>query len=275
MRNIATRRKALAVLEVTVFLAVLMAIAHLALPREPRWLRLLSITLLWTVPPWTYVALTRRDRATYGLQFGRTWRAALHYGFWGLFVSLLQAPGFVAIGVFGTPGFFVAYALVLVSIVAQLRVMKREPPVTGAGWKLAVLGSLLILPGVVATLGGRMSAGLVGTQAYYLFGTGFGEEIRARGYAQSRLNEAFGRPWVIWGTRFGPGLLIASVLFGLSHLYQLGATRLDPYTMVGATLGALFYGIVRERSESVLGSALVHGVGNAGFEVYRHIFAGR
>jgi len=128
---------------------------------------------------------------------------------------------------------------------------------------------------VVALARGTFSAGLVEMQAYYLIGTGFGEEIRARGYVQSRLNEAFGRPWVAWGTSFGPGLLISSVLFGLSHLYQLGATRLDPYTMVGAMLGALFFGAVRERSGSVLGSAVVHGGSNACLEIYRHVFSAR
>lgn len=32
-----TKQKTLAVFEVTIFLAVLMAIAHLALPQGPRW----------------------------------------------------------------------------------------------------------------------------------------------------------------------------------------------------------------------------------------------
>jgi membrane protease YdiL (CAAX protease family) len=268
-----TKQKTLAVLEVTVFLGVLMTIAHLALPQDPRWLRHLSITLLWTIPPLAYVILARKNLAVYGLDFARTWRASVHYGFWGFVVGLIQVPGFIAIGVLKTPGFFVAYAVVLASLVVLLYVMRRDPPRTGIGWKLAIFAGLLVLPSLVASLTGKMSAGFVGLQAYYLFGTGFGEEIRARGYVQSRLNEAFGRPWLIWGTQFGPGLLIASALFGLSHLYQIGATRLDPFTMVGATLGGLFFGAVRERSESVLGSALVHGMSNAGLEVYRHVFS--
>ncbi len=106
---------------------------------------------------------------------------------------------------------------------------------------------------------------------------------RRGGHALSRgahdhcgLNEAFGRPWNVRNTQFGPGLLlIATVLFGLSHLYQIGATRLDPFTMVGATLGAVFYGVIRERSGSVLGSAVTHGMTNAGLEVYRRVFGGR
>jgi membrane protease YdiL (CAAX protease family) len=268
------KTKLLAVLEVTLFLGVLMTIAHVALPSGPLPLRLVCITLLWTIPPWAYVVLTRRDRSAYGLDFPRTWRQSVHVGFWGFVVMLIQGPGFVAIGKFGKPGFFVAYALVLVSIAVVLRVMRRDVPNPAIGWKLAILAAALVLPSVIATTTGRMSAGILGWQAYYLFGTGFGEEIRARGYVQSRLNEAFGRPWTIWGTTFGPGLLIASVLFGLSHLYQIGASRLDPFTMVGATLGAVFFGLVRERAGSVLASAVVHGVSNAAFEIYGKVFTG-
>jgi membrane protease YdiL (CAAX protease family) len=84
--------------------------------------------------------------------------------------------------------------------VVLLYVMRRDPPRTGIGWKLAIFAVLLVLPSLVASLAGKMSAGFVGLQAYYLFGTGFGEEIRARGYVQSRLNESFGRAWLIWGT---------------------------------------------------------------------------
>ena len=87
----------------------------------------------------------------------------------------------------------------LLSLAVLLYVMRRDPPRTGIGWKLAIFAVLLVLPSLVASLAGKMSAGFVGLQAYYLFGTGFGEEIRARGYVQSRLNEAFGRPWLIWG----------------------------------------------------------------------------
>jgi len=275
VRDQAVIKKVRAVLEVTAFLAGLMTVAHLALPESPRWLRHLSITLLWTIPPWAYVALTGKDRAVYGLDFARTWRASLYYGFWGFVVGLIYVPGFIAIGVFKTAGFFLAYVLVLVSLVVLLRVMRRDPPSGGAGWKLATFGALLVLPSAVASLAGKPPADVIGWQAYYLFGTGFGEEIRARGYVQSRLNETFGRPWIIWNTQFGPGLLIASVLFGLSHLYQLGATRLDPLTMVGAMLGGLFFGAVRERSQSVLGSAITHGMTNACLEVYRHLFPGR
>lgn len=260
------------VLEVTLFLGALKAAAHLALPHGPLWLRLLCITLLWTLPPWAYVVLTRRDRSAYGFDLARRWRPSLHFGTLGFLVGLLQVPGFVAIGLLGRPGFLVAYALVLVSLVVLWRAMRRDAPATGAGWRLAVLLALLALPSIVATAAGRMSAGVVGWQAYYLFGTGFGEEIRARGYAQSRLNEAFGRPWTVWGTSFGPGLFIASILFGLSHLYPIGATRLDPLTMIGATLGGLFYGAVRERSGSFLGSAVAHGMNTAALEIYRHVF---
>jgi membrane protease YdiL (CAAX protease family) len=43
-------------------------------------------------------------------------------------------------------------------------------------------------------------------------------EVFFSGYAQSRLNEAFGRPWRTLGVAFGPSLLITAFVFGLVHL---------------------------------------------------------
>lgn len=59
MRDRAMSEHVRAVLEVTVFLAGLMTIAHPALPQRPRWLRHLSLTLPSTIPPWAYVVLNQ------------------------------------------------------------------------------------------------------------------------------------------------------------------------------------------------------------------------
>jgi membrane protease YdiL (CAAX protease family) len=58
----------------------------------------------------------------------------------------------------------------------------------------------------------------------------------------------------------------------MPHVYQSGAADPNALIGVGATLGGLFYGIVRERAESVWASAFVHGVNAAAFEIYCHIF---
>jgi membrane protease YdiL (CAAX protease family) len=271
-----TKKKAAAVLEVTLFLACLMATAHLALPVIKKCcgpvVGRFFIAFLWIVPPVLYVHLFRKDKAVYGFDLARKWRSAVHFGFWGFVVMIIQAPGFVAWGVLGMPGLLILYGLVIASIVVLFRALKNEPASPRPGWKIAVWLILLILPSAAAVASGRMSAGIVGWQAYYLFVVGFGEEIRSRGYVQSRLNEAFGRPWSLWGTRFGPGLILASILFGFSHIYQLGASRPNVLIGLGAMLGGLFYGIVRERAGTFLASALVHGLNAAVFEIYQHIF---
>ncbi len=266
-----------AVLEVLLFLGVLHVTAHLAVPVIKKELGVVAgrlfIGFLWIVPAALYVALFKKDRAAYGFDLARQWRPAVYFGFAAFVVmAVLQSPGFVLWGVWGTRGLLVLYVLVIISIVVLLRVQKSEASRPRVGWKIVVWALLLALPSLAALARGKMSAGLLGWQAYYLIVVGFGEEIRSRGYAQSRLNEAFGRPWKIGGTSFGPGLIIASVLFGLSHIYQLGAAGPNVLTGIGATLGGLFYGLVRERAGTFLASAFVHGINAAAFEIYQNIF---
>jgi membrane protease YdiL (CAAX protease family) len=97
-----------------------------------------------------------------------------------------------------------------------------------------------------------------------LVGAGVGEEVFFRGYVQSRLNEAFGRPWRCFGVDFGPGLFGATLLFGLIHVLNgidYFAEIYRPMWWHGlATASTLFYGFVRERYGSVLPPAIVHGL---------------
>ena len=272
-------KKLIAILEVSLCIALLMVFAHWSIPKVASslgvaWGRLYQ-ALLWIVPPLLYVFLTGKEWSSYGLDFRHTARQSVHFGFWGLMVILVQAPGFLAWGLLGKTGIFILYGLVVASILLLLWTVRADLPCPRIDWKIAILVALLMLPGIVASLSGRMSLGILGWQAFYLFTVGLGEEIRSRGYVQSRLNEAFGRPWAIGGTRFGPGLLIAAVVFGIPHIYQIGAKEPSILIGIGATLGGLFFGIVRERAGSVLASALVHGVNSAAFDIYRHIFSAR
>lgn len=97
---------------------------------------------------------------------------------------------------------------------------------------------------------------------------GFGEEILYRGYIQSRLNDAFGKPFQIFGIQYGWGLIIASLLFGLSHVgltTSLITGQVNIYWAWGfwTAIGGLVFGIVREKSGSVLAPALLHGLPQA------------
>src|SRR5690606_12297184 len=104
------------------------------------------------------------------------------------------------------------------------------------------------------------------TVLWVLLASGAGEEIFFRGYIQSRLNEAFGRPWRLLGVEFGPGLFGAALLFGLIHAFN----RVDYFTGAGdflwwyglATATSLYFGFLRERTGSVLAPAVTHAMGN-------------
>lgn len=88
--------------------------------------------------------------------------------------------------------------------------------------------------------------------------TGLGEELFYRGYLQSRFNAVFGRPYMYQGISWGPGLILAAILFGLSHpLFRGGHDW--PWAIWTAAIGITF-GIIREKANSVLPAALAHAL---------------
>ncbi|KPJ61596.1 MAG: hypothetical protein AMJ46_00385 [Latescibacteria bacterium DG_63] len=143
----------------------------------------------------------------------------------------------------------------------------REPCVT---YKLIILIGMLLCPIVVAAVRQCLTIQIVGWDLYYLLMVGFGEEIKYRGYFQSRINEEYGRPWEVCGICFGPGLIIVSILFGFSHMGQFGSfnpfeaqLKISPWMGLHAFCGSLFYGVIREKSGSVVPSSIAHGVPSA------------
>ena len=95
------------------------------------------------------------------------------------------------------------------------------------------------------------------------------EEILFRGYVQSRLNRAFGRPYRFFGVPWGKGILLSSLLFGLWHLVNpltfnpfLGQFDLHWLHGLWTFFFGLFLGYFREKSGSLLASTVLHGVVN-------------
>jgi membrane protease YdiL (CAAX protease family) len=92
---------------------------------------------------------------------------------------------------------------------------------------------------------------------------GFAEELLYRGYIQSTINRDFGKKWSVKGVNFGPGLLVSSILYGVSR----GARTMNfGWGLYAFTLG-IFYGLIREASGDILGpssaNALINGWGSA------------
>jgi membrane protease YdiL (CAAX protease family) len=89
-----------------------------------------------------------------------------------------------------------------------------------------------------------------------IFIIGLSEEFFFRGYVQTRLNHAFGRPYRFLGARWGWGLIAASLLFGLCHIIDGNLARMK------VAFFGLFAGWLRERSPSIVVPATYHGIAN-------------
>ena len=161
-------------------------------------------------------------------------------------------------------GYLVLTVFLALSLMRDWKFLTRVP----AQFSLLILAGFLLLPVFLAVVFQRSPPENVALSVLWLFfGAGFGEEIFFRGYCQSRLNEAFGRPWTLLRVRFGPGLLVASLLFGFIHAlnrvdYFAGRYDFEWPWMLDTFFAGLFLGVMRERTGSVLPGALVHGLGD-------------
>lgn len=90
---------------------------------------------------------------------------------------------------------------------------------------------------------------------------GLSEEFFFRGYLQTQLNRCFDRPFQLFGARYGAGLILAAVLFGVCHIVTGDLTRLR------VIFFGLFAGWLRERTETIAVPAAYHGCANILYEV--------
>ncbi len=189
----------------------------------------------------------------------------------GTFAAVLTAAGIpflraqndwdLAVVVAGTG--LVATALVVLAI-TRLDHLAPSRIRTGIGVVSCVLIAVaLIYPLACAWWQDRPLQSHLLTMLWVVVGAGFGEEIFFRGYVQSRLNHSFGRPWRFQGVAFGPGLLIAAAAFGLVHALNPVDYFAGSYPFAWQhgllTCAALYYGFLREHTDSILAPALVHG----------------
>lgn len=134
-----------------------------------------------------------------------------------------------------------------------------------AGLFFALLGALLGLPLMVAWGYHHPLLQTLLTAAALVIGAGVGEELFFRGYIQSRINEAFGRPFRVRGVSFGAGLIVSTVLFAFLHTLNPVDYFHGRYPFawgLGAvTLGSgLLFAWLREATGSVAAGIIAHSL---------------
>jgi membrane protease YdiL (CAAX protease family) len=228
--------------------------------------------IVMTLVAVAFIAARRRAPAAYGLT-ARPAAPGIHGALWCLLIlaalgalavaagAPLERPPVSAAGALTPAAVGIAGTLIVLWSLGKVGVERL------AGWAgLAVLACIALVPLVLSLASGRRLADPALTVLWVLGCAGAGEEIFFRGYVQSRLNDAFGRPFRLFGVDFGVGLFGAAALFGLVHVlngvdYFAGEYR--PMWWHGLAAGStVFYGFLRERYGSVLAPAIVHGWGN-------------
>lgn len=220
------------------------------------------------------IKLHRRRLVEFGLTLS-DWRRKLDVGIlWGvippltllvvIWMSGFRPKNFVRPGTpWGLALVGSALAIVYTLVYSAMDRRRRSP------WPLAVSIALLIVlwsaPVLAAVYSHRPVGYMAGTVGWMILGAGFGEEIFFRGYILTRLDLTFGRPLSVWGTRFGVGLLVSSILFGLVHAlnsvdYFGGRYQFDwPSGLFNCFVG-VFYAAMRERTGSIFPGAIAHGI---------------
>ncbi|MCK4282007.1 MAG: CPBP family intramembrane metalloprotease, partial [Candidatus Lokiarchaeota archaeon] len=105
---------------------------------------------------------------------------------------------------------------------------------------------------------------IISTVIWQFIFSGFGEELRYRGYYLSRINEEFGRPYELLGVKFGLGLILSSLLFGLSHVLNPfspfeGKFEFAWWWGLWTFFAGLFFGFLKEKTNNIIAPGIAHG----------------
>jgi hypothetical protein len=202
-----------------------------------------------------------------------SWAGSGAAGVWQDFASILGIWAFVKFGprvwLWPYPGCKLAHVMtVLVAVSTALGSFLLVRRVKGIGysagwgrrWALYVVGGFLVFACIAIPLGvalpfiafapqwSRWST-YVGLSLAILIFTAWPEELLFRGLLQNCLSRASNSELAGW--------LTASILFGLSHITNMGFPNWK-YVIL-ATLAGLFYGWTWRKTGSIFASALVHG----------------
>lgn len=272
-------QRVIAILEVTIVFLVTFSLIWLVdlLPLGQIERGFIKYAIMITIPL-LILLLTRRDLKAYGLNFYRL-RDQLDMSLVVLPVAAVQGavvgwllPRYIPNAVIRWEGALIL-SLVSMAFFFLIAWILRGKPSTA----LVLPACLGLIPMVQASnlLPERLVSFL-----FYLLLLGPGEEFLFRGYIQSRLNAAFGRPFSFWGVPWGWGLVITSLMFGFMHILNqfnpfLGNYDLYIWWGVWTIFGGITYGYIREKAGSILPPALLHGLPQAIASLFFGFFAVR
>lgn len=275
--------KILAVVEIILAYSAIRAVNSLLhMTGLPQWERetlgwVYSGFLIFIGVPALIIWLTRRSWAAYGVTT-RNWRSNLDLGLKLYLVMFLPwILGFGSLALLKTSfvqplGALILLLTYIAAIAVTIWVIRRHElrraPEPSARANLILLGGLLLFPILLGLWMNRLNLVIISTVIWQFIFSGFGEEFVWRGYVQSRLNHAFGRPYCLFGVPFGAGLVIASLLFGLAHALNTYNPSAGEYSLAWGwaawtTLSGLLFGILREKTGSLIPSGIAHGLPDA------------
>ncbi|MFH1707820.1 MAG: CPBP family intramembrane glutamic endopeptidase [Planctomycetota bacterium] len=192
------------------------------LPAWGDWPVGITVIVAYLAVPIAYIERTGRDPVAYGIRDSRPGRSLLR----GLAVAGVVLPLFAAV-------YLAAARWWLPLPVAE------AADIRALGWLRSAWGVLnQVLVGVLFA--------------------GITEEVFYRGFLQTELHNAWGRPWRVGSIAFGPALPVVAVLFGLPHMLWWG----NPWGALVIVPG-LAFGFLREWGGSYVTPAVFHGLCNA------------
>jgi uncharacterized protein len=232
-----------------------------------------SLMLLWLGIVALVIWLTRRGWAAFGIS-SINWRTNFDIGVKAYLIRIIP----VVLGGFGAawlglqPNSFGSFAFSTlvwgICLALLVWVFNHQKEVKSGRANIIITLILLLLPVGVALFYGKLTLVIVSTIFWQFIFSGFGEEFIYRGYVQSRINQAFGRPLRLFGVQFGIGLLIASLLFGLLHVFNgfdpaIGWSSLAWWMLWDNVLAGLFLGVIREKTGTLFAPGIAHGLPDA------------
>jgi membrane protease YdiL (CAAX protease family) len=236
--------------------------------------------------PALVIFLTRRNWAEYGVTLA-DWKTSLDLGIKAYLVRIIPVAVLMLTILWlkmdhrTFPGGAITSLGEIVGIAIMLVILGRQKPtkaLSAARSNVVTIILLFLFPIVLAWMLGKLTLIIFSTVVWQFFFSGFGEEFVWRGYVQSRLNRAFGRPLRMFGIQFGAGLIITSILFGFFHAFNtydpaIGFASLSWGWALSATFGGLLFGILREKTGNLLACGLAHGLPDAVGEALAKIFS--